>query len=357
MLRSCARGIFFIEDRISKKQESLKTRDKIAAQRIFNARNEAYQQPAINLQIARAYLVASDPAIATRTWQHVMDDIVKTKLGETKARWLMAIKDGSLDTIRNLPVLSTIADDFLRAIDAGTVSTNVYLRRVHNFALDMNWLPSAVIRKKRWPKVSFKEKRAITHEEHQKIIRRERNPEWRAFYELCWHIGGSQTDIATLHGKDIDWVDETVTFTRRKTSVPVIIRFGSELAEVLKSLPESGPLFPRLSQLHEKHRAKLFRRRCDSVGITGVSLHSYRYAWAERAKVAGYPERFAQQALGHNSAAVHRAYAKKAQVTLPPLEEYEKKFVPFNRTLAKDEREQAAKQANNAETELAAIAK
>jgi hypothetical protein len=36
-----------------------------------------------------------------------------------------------------------------------------------------------------------------------------------------------------------------------------------------------------------------------------------------------YPERFAQMALGHNSKAVHRAYAKKAQVTLPPLEEYE----------------------------------
>jgi len=34
-------GIFFVEDRISKKQESLKTRDKIAAQRIFNARNES----------------------------------------------------------------------------------------------------------------------------------------------------------------------------------------------------------------------------------------------------------------------------------------------------------------------------
>jgi hypothetical protein len=60
-------GIFFIEDCISKKQESLKTRDKTAAQRIFNARNEAHQQPAINLQIARAYLMASDPAVATRT--------------------------------------------------------------------------------------------------------------------------------------------------------------------------------------------------------------------------------------------------------------------------------------------------
>jgi len=55
-----------------------------------------------------------------------------------------------------------------------------------------------------------------------------------------------------------------------------------------------------------------------------VTLHSYRYAWAERAKVAGYPERFAQLALGHNSKAVHRAFARRAQVTLPPLENYER---------------------------------
>jgi len=40
------------------------------------------------------------------------------------------------------------------------------------------------------------------------------------------------------------------------------------------------------------------------------------------------------EALGHNSMAVHRAYAKNAQVKLPALEEYEKaalkqKVVPF----------------------------
>jgi hypothetical protein len=34
-------------------------------------------------------------------------------------------------------------------------------------------------------------------------------------------------------------------------------------------------------------------------------------------------------ALGHNSKAIHRAYAKKAQVILPPLEEYEQKIVPL----------------------------
>ena len=53
-------------------------------------------------------------------------------------------------------------------------------------------------------------------------------------------------------------------------------------------------------------------------------MHSYRYAWAERAAEAGYPERYAQQALGHASAAIHRAYAKKARVEVPPLEEFEK---------------------------------
>ena len=54
-----------------------------------------------------------------------------------------------------------------------------------------------------------------------------------------------------------------------------------------------------------------------------MTLHSYRYAWAERAKNCGYPERFAQQALGHASKAVHRAYAKNAKVVLPPLESFE----------------------------------
>jgi hypothetical protein len=41
----------------------------------------------------------------------------------------------------------------------------------------------------------------------------------------------------------------------------------------------------------------------------------------------GYPERYAQEVLGHASAAIHRAYAKSVRVELPPLEEYEKSKV------------------------------
>ena len=48
-----------------------------------------------------------------------------------------------------------------------------------------------------------------------------------------------------------------------------------------------------------------------------LALHRYRYDWAERAKTVGYPERFAPEALGHNSKAVHRAYAKRVLMQIP----------------------------------------
>ena len=78
--------------------------------------------------------------------------------------------------------------------------------------------------------------------------------------------------------------------------------------------------------MREAHRATEFKRCCRRLAIKGITLHSYRYAWAERARTCGYPERFAQEALGHNSKAVHRAYARKAQVVIPSLEDYEKKL-------------------------------
>jgi integrase len=104
------------------------------------------------------------------------------------------------------------------------------------------------------------------------------------------------------------------------------ILFGKELEAVLRSLPQVGPLFPKLKPMWEAHRATEFARACRRLMIKGITLHSYRYAWAERAKTCGYPERFAQEALGHNSNAVHRVYARKAQVVIPTLKDYERKL-------------------------------
>ena len=55
--------------------------------------------------------------------------------------------------------------------------------------------------KRQWPEVKFKEKRGITVEEHQRIIAAEVNPERKALYQLCWHLGGSQVDIANWKGE------------------------------------------------------------------------------------------------------------------------------------------------------------
>jgi len=188
----------------------------------------------------------------------------------------------------------------------------------------MNWLPWPIIPKRLWPEVRFQPKRAITIEEHQLILEREKNPERRSFYELCWHLGGSQTDIANLKAEDIDWGNRTIAYTRQKTGSLAMIHFGEEIEAVLRRLPDTGPLFPYLQSVRCGDRATEFKQRCRGLGIKGVSLHSYRYAWAERAKQCGYPERFAQEALGHNSKAVHRAYARRAQVRLPSLESYER---------------------------------
>jgi integrase len=280
------------------------------------------------------YWKAGDPVAASRTWQDVMNEIPKLKEGETQHRWLTAIKDKALDSIRKMVVLETQAEHFLKVLENGTVSTNTYLRRIHNFALDMNWLPWPVLPKRRWPAVKHAIKRAITLEEHQAIVAREQNPERKAFYQLAWHLGASQSDLAHLQAEDMDWETRIICFVRMKlrnrSQKPPQVRVGRDVEAILKTLPKSGPLFPYLATVRASDRATEFKQRCTGLGIKGVTLHSYRYAWAERAKKAGYPERYAQISLGHNSKAWTRAYSKNAQVVLPPLEDYEAKIVPLD---------------------------
>jgi integrase len=317
-------GTYYCEDLLTKTQTTLKTRNKDEAFRLVAAKNETEDAPAFSLHLARVYWKAGDPAAAKRTWQSVMDEIPKLKRGETKTRWLTAIKDKALDSIRDRVVLETQPEQFLKVLENGSVSTNLYLRRIHNFAMDMGWLPWPVLPKKRWPAIKFKDKRGITLAEHLAVVARELNPERRAFYRLAWHLGASQSDLAFLEAENIDWQSHVISFARKKTGSVAIMRFDKEVAEILQDLPGSGPLFPYLRTVRAGDRSTEFHQRCVGLGIKGVSLHSYRYAWAERAKSAGYPERFAQEALGHNSKAVHRAYARKAKVELPSLGEYER---------------------------------
>src|ERR1700733_13050510 len=188
-------GVYYSLDTLTKKRESLKTCDAETARRLNNVQNEACKQPAVNLQIAQVYLQHSDPDFAKRNWQHVMDEMGRAKTGSTKKRWDVAMKDKAFDQIRYLVLIKTQAEHFLDALHKGTVSTNVFLRRLQNFALDMDWIPKAVVPKRQWPAIHFKEKRAVTVLEHEAIVEREKNPERKKFYVLCWHLGASQGDV------------------------------------------------------------------------------------------------------------------------------------------------------------------
>ena len=320
-----SRQMFYCVDKITGKRTSLDTTNRDEAQQIVEARNNSERQPILNLQIAKAYLAGTDNGIATRTWQQAIESLTSTKQGANQHRWQTAAKDKAFVPLMPRIIIETPGELLLKVMQSGKVSTNVFLRRLHNFCVDMNWLPWPLIPKRQWPAVKFKDKRAITLEEHQRIIAAEVNPERKALYQLCWHLGGSQDDIANIKGEDVDWPNETISFTRKKTQVPVIVYLGTEALNLLTDLPAEGVLFPYLSRVRANDRATEFRSRCRQLGISGVTLHSYRYSWAERAKTSGYPERFAQEALGHNSKAVHRAYAKRALMKLPSLEDYEKR--------------------------------
>lgn len=318
-------GAFYCVDTVTGKRTSLRTGSEEEARQVVEAKNQALRQPVLNLQIAKAYLAGTDHGVASRTWQHALDALIAMKAGSNQHRWRTAAKDRAFAPLLSRVLIETPGELLLQVLQNGKVSTNVYLRRLHNFCADMGWLPWPLIPKRQWPAVKFKEKRAITLEEHRRIIAAEGNPERKALYQLCWHLGASQGDIASLRGEDVDWRAGTVSFTRKKTGVAVIVHLGTEALDLLRDLPGEGPLLPYLATVRAGDRATEFGQRCRQLGIKGVTLHSYRYAWAERAKVCGYPERFAQEALGHNSKAVHRAYAKRAQMKLPSLQEYEER--------------------------------
>jgi integrase len=316
-------GMFYCLDSETKTRVSLETKDKSAATKLVAAKNEALRNPQINRRLGMAYLAGADPKLVTRVWDEVMKDIIQDKTGPTLKRWDIAMRDPAFNSLRPKVVVSTTADDFLAVLRAGTVSTNVYLRRLQNHCLDMGWLATPALPRTKFPKIIHAEKRAITWEEHCRIIEREGNEERRDFYELCWYFGASQSDIAHLQAEDLDYESRSFAYDRLKTGNMGGMRIGAKAWVVILRRPRTGPLFPYLITVREADRATEFKQRCDGLGIEGVTLHSYRYAWAERSADNGYPERYAQRVMGQNSKIVHRAYAKKAQGQLPSLEEYE----------------------------------
>src|SRR5205085_248172 len=93
--------VFYAEDTVTRKQESLLTKDRSDALRLLAAKNEVHLQPQFCLHLARVYMLKSDPKMATRIWADVMKDAGEFKKGSTRLRWDSAMKQEAFDLIRD----------------------------------------------------------------------------------------------------------------------------------------------------------------------------------------------------------------------------------------------------------------
>ena len=233
------------------------------------------EQPYLNVSMAKVYLSAQSPEFLTRTWSAVLEHLAQSYEGATAVRWRKFAKSAPLKLLVNLPLYQTEAVHFLAVLNhqkAG-VSTNVWLRILHNRALDLGWLLTPVLNRRLWPKVKYKARRAITADEHAKVIASEKMDDYRKFFRLLWETGGSQTDIAYLNAEDIDWTNNRLYYARKKLANRgggrAALAMGAGLKAILKELPSAGPLFPRLRSLSEDERASHFRKVCLRVGMAG----------------------------------------------------------------------------------------
>ena len=335
-----AGGIYYARDSVTRGKQSLGTTERVQAARLVAAKNQAAEQPSLNKGLAKVYLSAASPEFASRTWGDVMEKYVVTGAPSSRARKERVFRSRPYAGLPRLKLIDTVAEHLLAVLghkQAGN-STLHYLRRLHNYATHLGWLLAPVMAEAAWPTVHHKKFCAISQEDHLRIIAKETNVERRLYYQMLWETGGSQSDIANLSWDRIDRDNQVIEFQRQKlahrgTGGTSCLRIGPRLQGLLDQLPQEGDLFPKIKKESSNHRAAEFRRRRLTLDITGPSLHSYRYAWAQQARVAGMPERDAMNHLGHKSRAIHAAYASAATVTVLPLEFYEadrqKKIIRF----------------------------
>ena len=160
--------------------------------------------------------------------------------------------------------------------------------------------------------------------------RAEKNPERKAFYQLAWYLGASQSDLAHLQAEDVDWPNRVISFFRMKTRwrslQPPQIRFGREVEAILSTLPKIGPLFPSLP-MWPGDRATEFKQRCDGLGIRGIPC--IRIATPGRNGRRRPATRNASRNWPWATTKPSTALCQESAGHLAPLEEYEAKIVPF----------------------------
>jgi integrase len=158
------------------------------------------------------------------------------------------------------------------------------------------------------------------------------NQEWRGLVLLGLYTGQRLGDLAHLTWRAINLETQEIAFTARKTRRRIILPLVGPLVDYLTSLPAPDDpdafLFPkaashkRVGRLSNQFRdilveAGLVEPRSYKTTIKGrssareasqISFHSLRHSAVTLLKASGLSDVFAREIVGHESAAVSRAY-------------------------------------------------
>jgi hypothetical protein len=140
---------FYAKDKTTGRTETLGTTDRAEAQRLLSAKNQAAEQPHLNVAMARVYLSCKSPELLDRTWNDVFEDMELSYHGPTLKRWQTQMRSAPYQVLRKLKLLETDGTHFLNVLRhprSGT-SAHKWLRILHNRALDLGWL-SALLRRR-----------------------------------------------------------------------------------------------------------------------------------------------------------------------------------------------------------------
>ncbi len=252
-----------------------------------------------------------------------MDMYASTGKQQTQQRKHNEFKQPRWNELRHKDISQTNGCDFLELLNKGGAMTQIYLSALQQLSIDLGARSHVVLPKKMFPKKVKVAKRSVTLDEHRRLCLNLRSYRWSCYLELLWETGAAQSDAASFRIEDLD--GDVLVYHRHKTGTRAAQHLCPKVKELLNSLKygrDEGLYLPAIARMSSKDRASIFRRLCKRSDIDGVTLHSYRYAWAERAFEAGMPERLAMVALGHNSSAIHRVYAKGASLVAPSLDNY-----------------------------------
>jgi hypothetical protein len=109
-------GVYFIQDRLAKKHESLRTRTALSSRTPFQCPEPGRRAAHPECFAGQGYLVGLSPELANRTWQDVMHAMEKNYKDETLCRFRKLMRSAPLASLLKLTLVYTNSSHFLAVL-------------------------------------------------------------------------------------------------------------------------------------------------------------------------------------------------------------------------------------------------